>query len=73
MNIAALKKASTITQVLDQLSTNINDYDHIKKHISTRYQLEAEANDSSRALKWAKQRIVSANGGTTKQWLAFSA
>ena len=85
MRINKLKKAWTIMQVLEVFDEHKQDYidqhdyyragdfEHVRSHIKRGY-LFANLYPQSRgkALNHAKQRVVSALGGTHKQYMAFA-
>lgn len=85
MKISELKKAATINQVLAFFDSHKQDYinqhdyyrdgdfEHVRSHIKRGY-LFANLYPQSRgkALNHAKQRVVSALGGTHKQYTTFA-
>ena len=85
MRIGKLKKAWTIMQVMGVFDEHKQDYIdqhdyyragdfvHVRSHIKRGY-LFANLYPQSRgkALNHAKQRVVSALGGTHKQYMAFA-
>ena len=77
MRIAKLKKASCIEQVLQELDREHTDrfyhdgFLFIERHIKGKYERACRAGlGADDALRMAKQCVVSANGGTSRQWHA---
>lgn len=85
MRIGKLKQAWTIMQVLYVLDEHKQDYidqhdyyregdfEHVRNHIGNQFSAAMRAGeDADKCLNQAKQRVVSALGGTQKQYMAFS-
>lgn len=85
MRIGKLKQAWTIMQVLYVLDEHkqdyidqhdyyrIGDFENVRGHIERQFSAAMRAGeDADKCLNQAKQRVVSALGGTQKQYMAFS-
>ena len=85
MRISNLKKAWTIMQVLGVFDEHKQDYidqhdyyregdfEHVRNHICRQSSIAVRAGeDADKCLNQAKQRVVSALGGTHKQYMTFA-
>ena len=85
MRINKLKEAWTIMQVLAFFDSHKQDYidqhdyyragdfEHVRNHIGDQFSIAVRAGeDADKCLNHAKQRVVSALGGTHKQYTAFA-
>ena len=85
MRIGKLKKAWTVMQVLEVFDEHKQDYidqhdyyregdfEHVRSHIGNQFSIAVRAGeDADKCLNQAKQRVVSALGGTHKQYMAFA-
>lgn len=85
MRIGKLKKAWTIMQVLEVFDEHKQDYidqhdyyragdfENVRNHIGRQFSIAVRAGeDADKCLNQARQRVVSALGGTHKQYILFS-
>lgn len=66
MNISKIKAATLISEVLAELKSDADT----KRHIESKFAAESSEQGYTKALTWAKRRVVTANGGTFKQYAA---
>lgn len=64
----ALKNAQNIKEAFEAGDLNSFEQRETRNHIVNKYRQELAEQGSKKALLWAKQRIATAMGYSTKQW-----